>query len=237
MSVDDLEDVSDAWEENAGQWLAWARTPAHDVYFWELNLPAFVELLPDAGRRTLDVGCGEGRIGRWLADRGHVVLGIDSSPTLVAHAANVGGYEEVVCGDAGALPWPADHFELAVAFMSLHDMPDHESAIREVARVLEPGGTFCLAIVHPLNRPPEALEQYFKDTRFSDVVERRGLTMTFVGIDRPLEAYTRALAAHGLVIEHLREPQPSGAVVGRAPELEPAAAKPYFLHIRARLMA
>ncbi len=237
MRADDLTDVGSAWEQNAEQWLAWARAPAHDVYFWELNLPAFAELVPRAGRRTLDVGCGEGRIGRWLADRGHVVLGIDSSPTLAAQAASAGGYEQVVCADAGALPWPEGHFDLAIAFMSLHDMPDHESAIGELARVLEPGGIVCMAIVHPLNRPPGGLETYFKESRFADVVERRGLTMTFVGVDRPLEAYTRALAAHGFVIEQLREPRASMAAAARAPELAPAASKPYFLHMRCRLMA
>ena len=30
-------DVSDAWESNAEQWLAWARTPGHDIYFWQVN--------------------------------------------------------------------------------------------------------------------------------------------------------------------------------------------------------
>lgn len=59
-------DISGAWEERAEQWLAWARTPEHDVYYWRLNLPSFVSLLPPPGRRTLDVGCGEGRLGRRL---------------------------------------------------------------------------------------------------------------------------------------------------------------------------
>jgi SAM-dependent methyltransferase len=82
MRSDDLMGVSQAWEENAEQWPAWARTPEHDVYFWQLNLPAFVQLLPAAGWRTVDVGCGESRVGRWLAEAGHRVIGIDRSPTL-----------------------------------------------------------------------------------------------------------------------------------------------------------
>lgn len=71
--MEQLSDVSDAWEHNAQQWLAWARTPEHDVYYWRLNLPAFAELVPDGGRRTLDIGCGEGRIGRWLETRATVL--------------------------------------------------------------------------------------------------------------------------------------------------------------------
>lgn len=55
--------------------------------------------------------------------------------------------------------------------------------------------------------------------------------MTFDGIDRPLQSYTRALAASGFVIEQLREPQPSEADLQRAQELAPAARKPYFIHL------
>jgi SAM-dependent methyltransferase len=93
------------------------------------------------------------------------MIGIDSSPTLAAAAVEAGGYEEPICGDAAALPWPAGHCDLAIAFMSLHDMPDPASAISDIARVLEPGGVLCLAIIHPLNRSPEALEDYFTVSR------------------------------------------------------------------------
>lgn len=234
MREDDLDGVSRAWEANARQWLAWARTPDQDVYFWQLNLPAFGELLSAPGRRTLDVGCGEGRLGRLLAEQGHRMIGIDSSPTLVEHARSAGGYEELVCGDAGEMPWPSGHADLAIAFMSLHDMPDPAAAIHEIARVLDPGGILCVAIVHPLNRSAEALEHYFTERRFSDVVTRRGLAMTFEGVDRPLESYTGPLAAAGFVIEALREPRAAAADVTHHPELSPAAERPLFLHLRCR---
>ena len=221
--------------DNAKHWVVWARTAEHDVYFWQLNLPAFVELLPPAGRRTLDVGCGESRIGRHLAETGHHVIGIDASPTLAAHATDAGGYEEVVCGDAAVMPWPTDYCDLAIAFMSLHDMPNPASAIREIARVLEPGGVLCVAIVHPLNRPADALGEYFTERRVREVVARRGLEMTFEGIARPLESYMRALSAAGFVIEELREPQAPSSAVAQAAELAPAAIKPFFLHLRCRV--
>jgi SAM-dependent methyltransferase len=232
--LEQLSDVSRAWEENAEQWLAWARTPEHDSYYWHLNLPAFARLVPGAGRRTLDLGCGEGRIGRWLTDSGYRVAGIDSSPTLVDRAREAGGYEEVACADAAALPWPDDEFDLVVAFMSLHDMPEPAKVISEIARVLEPGGVLCIAIVHPLNRPAEHLDDYFSERRFSEAITRNGLTMTFDGIDRPLESYTRALSDNGFAIDELREPRASAAAVERAPDLAPAARKPYFLHLRCR---
>lgn len=233
--MSDISDVSEAWERNAGEWLAWARTPDHDVYHWLLNFPHFVELLPEAGRRTLDVGSGEGRVGRWLSAHGHTVAGIDSSPTLTAAAHQAGGYDEIVCGDAASLPWADDAFDLAVAYMSLQDMPDPEPVVGAIARVLCPAGHLVIAITHPLNRPDEDLDRYFERLRFQDKIERRGLGMTFDGIDRPLSDYTEALTKHGFLIERLTEPQPSPEACRADESLIKASRRPYFLHIRCRL--
>ena len=147
--------LSDAWERHAGQWARWARFPGHDIYHEQLNWPAFRGLLPPPGRRTLDVGCGEGRVGRQLAAGGHCVAGIDSSPTLVALAREAGGFQELVCGDSARLPWPDQSFDLVLAYMSLHDIDDLPGTVAEIGRVLDPGGRLCLAIVHPLNPRPK----------------------------------------------------------------------------------
>ncbi len=224
--------LSDAWERHAAKWERWTRVPGHDVYFDDFNWPAFEALVPPPGRRTLDVGCGEGRVGRLLAASGHRVVGIDSSPTLLALAREAGGYDELVCGDAAKLPWQAGGFDLAVAFMCLHDVDDMAGAVGEVARVLEPGGRLCLAIVHPLNRAPQSLARYFDEHRFAEELEHDGLSMTFEGIDRPLGSYARALAEAGFLIEQLREPRPGAAAVAAAPALAEAAIRPYFLHLR-----
>jgi len=86
--------LSDAWERHAARWERWTRVVGHDVYYEQLNWPAFHALVPPAGRRTLDVGCGEGRLGRALAAEGHRLAGIDSSPTLAGLAREAGGYDE-----------------------------------------------------------------------------------------------------------------------------------------------
>ena len=230
--MDGLESLSEAWERHAARWERWTRVAGHDVYFEQLNWPAFHELVPPAGRRTLDVGCGEGRAGRALAGEGHRLAGIDSSPTLVDLAREAGGYDELVCADAARLPWEADSFDLALAFMSLHDIDDLTGTVTEIARVLEPGGRLCLAIVHPLNRTPEALHSYFEEQRFVEELELDGLPMTFEGVDRPLEAYTRALSRVGFLVEDLREPKPTAVALATAPALAKTARRPYFLHMR-----
>jgi SAM-dependent methyltransferase len=229
-------DVTAAWQGLAADWLTWARTPGHDVAAWELNLPALAELLPDAGAASVDIGCGEGRVGRLLAERGHRVSGIDSSQLLADAAREAGGYQEVVCGDATALPWPENSFDLAVAFMCLMDMPDAGAAIREIARVLMPDGRLCLAIVHPFNQPEESRDDYFEEHTSDETVERNGIKMRFISRDRPLSHYTGALSAAGFVIEELREPRPPADWPQRHPRLADAYRRPFFLHIRARLV-
>ena len=227
--------LSEAWERHAADWARWTRVPGHDVYHERLNWPAFRELVPRPGKRTLDLGCGEGRVGRMLHADGHRMVGIDSSPTLLGLAREAGGYEELVRGDAAGLPWEAGTFDLALAYMSLQDVDDLGAAVAELARVLEPGGRLCVAIVHPLNRPPAALDDYFEEQRFADEFERDGLRMTFESIDRPLEAYSRALAGAGFLTEELREPRPGAAVLASDPRLSKAAKRPYFLHMRCLL--
>ena len=145
------------------------------------------------------------------------------------------------------LPFPSPmSADLAVAFMSLHDIDAMSAAVREIGRVLEPGGRFCLAIVHPINSsgrfenergdaPFVIKGDYLQPSRYEDTVERNGLSMTFHSHHRSLETYSLALEDAGFLIEALREPRvPDHAITsdrGRRWQR-----LPLFLHMRARLI-
>src|SRR5918911_2798828 len=133
-----------AWEAAAEDWSDYVRA-GRDPFF-QVNLRAFLELLPPPRGATLDIGCGEGRLGAELEARGHRVLGVELSPMLAARARE---RHEVVEADAADLPFEDASFPLVVSFNSLMDMDDAAGAVREAARVLEPAGRFCAAIVHP----------------------------------------------------------------------------------------
>ena len=81
-------DLRAAWVDHAAEWISWARAPDHDSYT-KFHKDLFLPLVPPPGRRTLDLGCGEGRLSNDLAQLGHTVIGIDRSPMMVeaAHAA------------------------------------------------------------------------------------------------------------------------------------------------------
>jgi SAM-dependent methyltransferase len=238
-----LMDLRDSWEAQASQWIQWARAPGHDSY-WRFHRDQFLDLLPPPGRRTVDIGCGEGRFTRELKKRGHQVIGVESSTSLVVAARASDPSMDIRLADAAALPLEDASADLAVAFMSLHDIEAMPAAVREAARILESGGRLCLAIVHPINSAgrfqqttvdaPFIIQgEYLRAFRYADTVERAGLTMTFHSQHRPLEAYFMALEAAGLLVEALRESSiPEHAIVAEADRRWQRV--PLFPHLRAR---
>jgi SAM-dependent methyltransferase len=183
--------LRDAWETRAPDWVRWARSPELDDDFWSFHLPEFLRFVPVPGRLTVDVGCGEGRLGRVLASSGHRVVGFDASLTSVRAAARPQAHP-VAVADAVRLPLSDDTAELCIAFMSLHDFDDLRAAVAEVARVLVPDGRFCVALLHPA-LSARMVDGYAAEQRYSFTVKRVGLQMTYEGTHRPLGAYFDAL--------------------------------------------
>jgi SAM-dependent methyltransferase len=232
--------LRDAWDRHAEEWIAWARAPGHDSY-WRFHRDAFLTLVPRPGRLTIDIGCGEGRLGRDLAHLGHRVVGIDPSSVMVfAAAAHPESHGPLIVADAAFLPLSDAAADCIVAFMSLQDVDAMEPALSESARVLASGGCLVIAVTHPLNTagkfaPPGADEatrrfliegSYFERRAVTDTCERDGYTMTFHSEHRSLQAYIDALADVGFVIERLRE-------VGEPNPADKWHRIPLFLHLRA----
>ena len=227
--------LRDAWEAQAENWAAWARTPGHDS-FWRGHAESFLSLVPPPGSLTVDLGCGEGRLSRLLHERGHRVVAIDASPTLAKLTARHDRPQPVTIADMAALPLRERGADLAVAFMSLQDVDDMPGAVDEAARVLVPGGCLCLAVVHPINSAGAFLDDtasspfviagsYLDRSRYADDIERDGLTMRFHSLHHPLESYSRALEHAGFVVEAVREPRDRDDPRWRR--------VPLFLHMRA----
>ncbi|MGH2654101.1 MAG: class I SAM-dependent methyltransferase [Actinomycetota bacterium] len=98
------------------------------------------------GERILDLGCGPGGTAARAAARGHRVVALDRSLSLAAEARTTSG-QGALAADAECLPFPSRCMDGAVAECVISALPDKDAAIREVARVLRPGGRFVLADV------------------------------------------------------------------------------------------
>jgi SAM-dependent methyltransferase len=230
--------LRDAWEAEARNWIAWATTPGHDSY-WKFHRDVFLPSLPPAPSRVVDVGCGEGRLPRDLKRLGYDVVGVDGSPTLIAAAREADPEGRYEVADAASLPLADASADLVTAFMSLHDIDDIDGALREIVRVLVPGGRLRSAIVHPINsagrfstREPDARFEirgsYFEERRSNDAFERDGLMITFASMHRSLERVASAMLDAGLLIDHVVEvPDWSD------PEGSPWRRLPLFLHLGA----
>lgn len=217
--------------------MRWAGA-GHDSY-WRFHRRRFLQLLPPPGRLTVDIGSGEGRLGRELVAQGHRVVALDSSLVLARAAVSHQVPQPAVVADAAAPPLPAGCADLVIAFMSLQDVDDLVTAISEAALLLTPQGRLCIAIVHPINSagmfegeredrdaPFVVRGSYLAAHRYRDDIERDGLAMTFHSEHRPLEAYARALEQAGLAITAIRE----------VTEEDPAdrwSRIPLFLHLSA----
>ncbi|WP_347354013.1 class I SAM-dependent methyltransferase [Intrasporangium sp.] len=109
----------------------------------------FVEwLAPPVEAKALDVGCGPGALTAVLVERfgsAHVCA-VDPSPTFrTALAQRLPGVD-VREARAGELPWDDATFELVLASLVVHFMPDPVAGLREMRRVTKPGGTVAVTV-------------------------------------------------------------------------------------------
>ncbi|WP_372791377.1 class I SAM-dependent methyltransferase [Paraconexibacter sp.] len=105
------------------------------------------------GQTVLDIACGSGNATVPAALTGATVTGLDLTPELFDDArrrgAAAGVRFELVEGDAEALPFPDESFDVVISTFGIMFAPRHAVAAAEVVRVLRPGGRFALACWTP----------------------------------------------------------------------------------------
>jgi SAM-dependent methyltransferase len=173
-----------------------------------------------AGRDVLEVGCGAAQGARWLVSAGARVTAFDVSRGQLLKARELNNatgvvVERLVQADAQALPFLDASYDVVVsAFGAIPFVADSAGALREVARVLRPGGRFVFSVTHPirwafLDDPgPAGLvvqQSYFDRTPYAEV-DATG-DVSYVEHHRTLGDRVRELVAAGLVLQDLVEPE------------------------------
>ncbi|MGH2887395.1 MAG: class I SAM-dependent methyltransferase, partial [Solirubrobacteraceae bacterium] len=100
--------------------------------------------------RALDAACGTGRHAAHLVQMGHEVIGVDLTPEMLARAGERVPDAKFETGDLRSLPSDDATFDLIVCGLALAHLSELDSAVRELARVLAPGGRLIVSVLHPL---------------------------------------------------------------------------------------
>jgi ubiquinone/menaquinone biosynthesis C-methylase UbiE len=168
------------------------------------------DLLPEfrGARQMLDVGCGPGQVTLFLAESlpGTEVTGVDIAPTMIelarGHAARSPAASRVrfEVADVAHLPFADATFDVVASTGSIKHWPDQAAALREIHRVLAPGGRVLLAEMNRL-APPAAIEK--QRTRLRHWLFRRIYPRVFEKGLSPAEA--RALLTASPFGEPTRE--------------------------------
>ena len=149
----------------------------------QMILEAVAEVSP---RRVLDVGCGTGEVGQRIADElGIEVVAVDTSPRMVDLARERG--LDARLADVQELPFADGEFDCTIAAWLIYHVADRDRAIRELARVLRPGGRLVAATMAEDNLAEvwERIgEQWERDITFDRENGARQLEPHFARVER-----------------------------------------------------
>jgi SAM-dependent methyltransferase len=194
----------------------------HDDHVWgpEGLREAEAHLLGEvAGLDVLEIGAGGAQCGRWLTAQGARTVSTDLSMGMLRTAAGMNAASPspvpLAQCDAGVLPFADAAFDLVVtAYGAVPFVADSAGLVREVARVLRPGGRYAFSTTHPIrwcfpDVPGEsgltATMSYWDRTPYVEV-DSDGET-SYVEHHRTLGDRIRDIAAAGLVLVDLVEPE------------------------------
>ena len=193
-----------------------------------------------SGKKIIDLGCGEGRFSRMLAERGAHVTGIElSDPMLRAAIAQRVNDEIYLPGDMENLHNVLDEqFDIAVAYLTLIDVLNYRSAIQEAFRVLRPGGRFVVCNLAPMVtagngwiRSADGTKLHFRLDNYLDETAREMplCGVVLLNIHRTLSSYINAFIDSGFVLDRIDEPFPSPQQLTTHPANDDILRVPLFI--------
>ena len=137
------------------------------------------------GKDVLEVACGTGQGLGYLKARARSVIGVDCTySSLSAAQHHYRGRIPLLCADAQSLPFPGARFDAVVLLEAIYYLPSAEVFIREMHRLLRPGGVLVIGTVNKdwLDFHPSPLSvKYFSVPELATVLHKHGFEAEFFG--------------------------------------------------------
>ena len=193
-------------------------------YHQTIVMPGVLKLLElKAGRRVLDLACGQGVFSRFLLERKIKPEGLDSSEELLrmarSHSVKPITYHLGNAGDGKLLD--GQEFDGIACLLAVQNIEKVEPVFQNVARWLKPKGKFVMVLTHPCFRIPRQthwgwddekkieyrrVDRYVNEMKIPILtppfIDKVNFTMTY---HRPLQNYFSALLKAGLCVDSLEE--------------------------------
>lgn len=197
--------------EDMAAWFEFDEHSGTAFYNAHYDRPAVLELVGDvSGQRVLDAGCGPGHYVAALRERGAEVVGVDGSAELLDRArARVGDGVELLLHDLNEplSMFPEASFDGVVSALVYHHLDERRRFLRELQRVLRPGGWLVLSTSHPVADWFSGGGSYFSVERTSVFFDQGG-RWEVPYWRMPMAVFLDEVLGAGFRLDRLVEPVP-----------------------------
>jgi SAM-dependent methyltransferase len=223
------------FKDHASSYAAWSvKSPVNAMY----DRPTILRLAGDIdGRRVLELGCAAGGLTAHLVERGADVLCVDVEPQMIELTRQRVGTSarfELVDLDQPPQIAPAGSMDIVVASLVLHYIKDWGPLLRELHRVLEPGGALVFSLHHPIvGWLLSDQADYHRTELISETWDWDDITVTAQSYRRPLSSIFGELRQAGFAIDVVEEPRIPPDSDADPKLLHTLNTQPFFLFVRA----
>jgi SAM-dependent methyltransferase len=241
---------TESWgqKEITEEWIKLAQTNRFKIHF--ITPFTFQQLGDVAGKAILDIGCGEGGYSRELTKKGATVTAVDCAEHAINYCISKAKEEQLnityhIRNSCDLYDIADNTFDIVLSSMMLMDCENFEGTVKEITRVLKPGGKLFASVCHPcfsassigggigrndeigLNRKV-VVSNYFEPKEWEAPI-KKGSDLTVIWRHRTIEDYVKMFIKCELTITDLHEPVPTEEQAAVAEDIAWMQKIPIFL--------